>query len=176
MKRTRLMVALSVLLQACGTGAGTPSQEELLETWKAELMEADRAFSEAISQNGLSLWASFFTEDGAVIQEGAGEIRGTEAIQAAMDAAASAITSFSWTPERAEVSIGGDLGYTVGSWRTTAVDPDGVEMLRTGLYVSIWRRQEDGSWKVEMDLGNPDSEPTQTPSGTPEEDAAGSRS
>ena len=36
----------------------------------------------------------------------------------------------------------------------TAIGPDGVAILRTGLYVSIWRRQPDGVWKVEMDLGN----------------------
>ena len=29
------------------------------------------------------------------------------------------------------------------------------QVARQGIYVSIWRRQADGSWKVEMDLGNP---------------------
>ena len=56
---------------------------------------------------------------------------------------------------RAEVSLSGDLGYTVGRFESVSVDSMGVETRGQGLYVSIWRRQEDGSWKVEMDLGNP---------------------
>jgi ketosteroid isomerase-like protein len=118
-------------------------------------MRADEVFAETIGREGLSEWGSFFSADGAVIQEGAGEIQGLEAIQASADAAAGAVTSFTWAPERAEVSEGGDLGYTVGAFRTTAMGPDSVEMVTTGMYVSIWRRQADGSWKVEMDLGNP---------------------
>jgi ketosteroid isomerase-like protein len=168
MKKTALALAFAFGLQGCGMGSGEPSQEELAEAWKAELMAADQAFAEAIGEGGLSLWADFFTEDGAMIQEGAGEIRGTEAIRAASEASAGAITSFTWAPDRAAVSTGGDLGYTVGHFRTTAMGPDSVEMLRTGLYVSIWRRQADGSWKVEMDLGNPDSAPTPVAPDTPE--------
>ncbi len=175
MKRSHLVLASACVLHSCGTGAGTPSQEELAEAWKAELIAADQAFSDAVREEGLTRWASFFTEDGAMIQEGAGEIRGTEALQAATEAAAAAITSFTWTPDRAGVSAGGDLGYTVGHFRTTAIDPDGVEILRTGLYVSIWRRQPDGGWKVEMDLGNLDSEPTPVSPSAPEEGAGGSR-
>jgi ketosteroid isomerase-like protein len=175
MKKSILALILAFALQSCGTGTDSPSQEELVEAWKAELIAADQAFAEAIGEGGLALWADFFTYDGAMIQEGAGEIRGTEAIRAASQASAGAITSFTWTPDRAEVSTGGDLGYTVGHFRTTALSPDSVEMLRTGLYVSIWRRQEDGSWKVEMDLGNPDSAPTIVSSGAPEAGDGGGR-
>jgi ketosteroid isomerase-like protein len=175
MNKTLLVLPFAFALLGCGMGSGEPSQEELVEGWKVELMEADQAFSDAISQGGLGLWSNFFSEDGAMIQEGAGEIRGTEAIQAATDAAAGATTSFRWTPIRAEVSARGDLGYTVGNFRTTGIGPDGVEMLRTGLYVSIWRRQADGSWKVEMDLGNPDSDPTPISSEAPGQGAGGGR-
>jgi ketosteroid isomerase-like protein len=145
------------LLQGCGGsgGDGSPDGQDLRDQWEAELMRADEVFAETVGSEGLPEWGSFFSAEGAVIQEGAGEIRGVEAIQASADAAAGAITSFSWSPERAEVSEGGDLGYTVGTFRTTAMRPDSVEMVTTGMYVSIWRRQADGSWKVEMDLGNP---------------------
>ena len=150
-----LALTLLTTIQACtGSPESTPDQ------WQAELLRADQAFSEAIGREGLSLWSSFFTAEGSMIQEGVGEIRGTEAMQAAMDATAGAVTSFSWTPERAEVSDGGDMGYTVGNFRTALMGPDGVELESTGMYVSIWRRQADGSWKVEMDLGNPMTGPT----------------
>jgi ketosteroid isomerase-like protein len=160
MKRQILTITLVGMLQACDGQSDSPlSRIELMDQWRAELIQADEAFAETIGREGLSRWNSFFSQDGAVIQEGTGEIRGAEAIQASMDAAASAITSFSWAPERAEVAEGGDLGYTVGRYQTTTIGSDGVEMLGTGIYVSIWRRQVDGSWKVEMDLGNPLTDP-----------------
>jgi len=160
MKKRLLALVLGCALPSCGVGNEPPSQNELIDAWKAELIEADQAFSDAVDQEGLDRWPEFFTDDGAMIQEGTGEIRGTDAIRAAMGAAAGAVTGFSWRPDRAEVSNGGDLGYTVGRYETRVAGPDGEELLSTGLYVSIWRRQEDGRWKVEMDLGNPVAGPS----------------
>ena len=54
-------------------------------------------------------------------------------------------SSFSWEPEHARVSQSGDLGYTIGRYRTTRIGTDGVEVVATGSYVSIWRKQADGS-------------------------------
>jgi ketosteroid isomerase-like protein len=172
-----LALTLVLALQACGGGPERAPENpaELMARWKAELIAADEAFSDAIDREGLSQWSSFFTAEGSVIQAGVGEIQGAEAMQAVMDAAAGAVTSFSWTPERAEVSTGGDMGYTVGRYRTTAMGTDSVEMVSTGMYVSIWRRQEDGSWKVEMDLGNPLTDPTPISSLDPTSGAGGDR-
>lgn len=135
---------------------------EMIDAWKAELVQADEAFAATVGAEGLSAWTSFFTSDGAMVQEGVGEVRGAEELQAIMDAAEAAIdiTHFTWAPTRAEVSSAGDLGYTVGNYHRIFRGPDGVEMESTGTYVSIWRRQADGSWKVEMDLGNPITPPT----------------
>jgi ketosteroid isomerase-like protein len=57
----------------------------------------------------------------------------------------------SWTPEFADVSAGGDLGYTSGPWeiRKTAGEPPTT----FGHFNTLWRMQKDGSWKVEVDLG-----------------------
>jgi ketosteroid isomerase-like protein len=56
-----------------------------------------------------------------------------------------------WEPVLADVSRAGDLGYTTGPWvasrRDTRADPS------FGQYLTIWRRQNDGSWKVEIDAG-----------------------
>ena len=158
--RTVLMsaLALSVMLAACGESGG--DEAATIEGWKQELLRADEEFSATIASEGLSRWGSFFTTDGAVIRQGIGEIRGVEAVQASMDEGAAAVLDFRWFPERAEVAASGDLGYTVGRSRVLLMGPDSVEMVTTGMYVSIWRRQATGEWKVEMDLGNPLTEPT----------------
>jgi ketosteroid isomerase-like protein len=173
MKKT-LAVAATVVASAfltTGCGGGSGALERQVAQWEAELMAADEAFAATIETEGLSRWGSFFSEDAAVVQQGVGEITGVENIQARMDGVANAVSLFTWAPDRASVSAGGDLGYTVGRYRTRTMTPDGIELESTGIYVSIWRRQDDGSWKVEMDLGNPLTEPT--PVSDPGAEAAG---
>ena len=119
-------------------------------------MEADVAFNHAVANEGAAGWVSFFSPDGAMISQGAGEVRGHAAIQGAMEEAFSDPTyHLTWEPIRAEVSRAGDLGYTVGRYTSSRVGALGQTLRSSGMYVSIWRRQADDSWKVEMDLGTP---------------------
>ena len=147
---------LLALLQGCAGPAEAPDAQQM-EAWKAEIMEADRAFDALTAQEGADGWVSFFSDAGAMVVEGVGEVRGTDAIRQMIEPGfADPSASLRWEPQRAEVSQSGDLGYTVGRFRNIVVDSTGAEqVVRQGLYVSIWRRQADGSWKVEMDLGNP---------------------
>jgi len=56
-------------------------------------------------------------------------------------------------------SADGDLGYTLGTWQSTHYNAKGQGQVATGKYVTIWRKQADGSWKVVFDGGNPDTKP-----------------
>jgi ketosteroid isomerase-like protein len=64
-----------------------------------------------------------------------------------------------WQLLRAAISSGEDLGYTIGSYEITQSDEQGKRVASTGKYVTIWRKQPDGSWKVVFDSGVPDSPP-----------------
>jgi ketosteroid isomerase-like protein len=68
-----------------------------------------------------------------------------------------------WEPAFAEASGGGDLGYTTGPWEFRNKSPE-EEPAGRGNYMSIWRKQPDGAWKVVLDLGigNTPSEPKPT--------------
>jgi ketosteroid isomerase-like protein len=118
-------------------------------------MEADRAFDRTTAERGVEGWVSFFADDGAMIQAGVGEIRGLEEIRRSM-AGAFQGRSLRWGPLRADVSSSGDLGYTVGTYEARGpAGPEGEPQVARGMYVSIWKKQSDGRWKVVMDLGNP---------------------
>ena len=58
----------------------------------------------------------------------------------------------SWRPELAFVSRGGDLGFTTGPWefRQKSMEEKPVAY---GSFVSVWRRQADGAWKLLVDTG-----------------------
>jgi ketosteroid isomerase-like protein len=102
---------------------------------------------------------SFFAADGAQLVPGS-EVRGLEAIAELMGPAF-ADTSFtlSWEPTRAGVAASGDLGYTIGRYRSRRLERGGLVVERTGAYVTMWRRDDAGTWKVVLDSGVPDPEP-----------------
>ncbi len=58
----------------------------------------------------------------------------------------------SWEPTYAEVSASGDLGWTTGPWSYSR-DKDS-DPIAFGHFVSVWKKQADGSWKVILDAGN----------------------
>ena len=119
------------------------------------LMEADRAFAAAVAAGGTEAWVSWFAEDGAQIQPGLGEIRGRDAIRELMAGLDDPNFSLSWEPRRADIAASGELGWTTGSYVSSGVGKDGEPRQAQGRYVTIWRKQANGSWKVVMDLGNP---------------------
>jgi ketosteroid isomerase-like protein len=47
----------------------------------------------------------------------------------------------------------------VGSYTVTRTDEKGASIAGTGKYLTLWRLQSDGSWKVEFDTGVPDTDP-----------------
>jgi hypothetical protein len=61
-----------------------------------------------------------------------------------------------WQPTTVEVSTAGDLGYTVGTYESTLQDEHGNPVTDRGKYVTVWKKQPDGKWKVVADIFNSD--------------------
>jgi ketosteroid isomerase-like protein len=57
-----------------------------------------------------------------------------------------------WNPAFADVSLAGDLGYTTGPYEFRKSKEDKWPA-SYGHYVSIWRREKDGAWRVVIDVG-----------------------
>lgn len=148
------LAVVPVLMSCAGEGAKEDETADIGAITEG-LMEADRAFNRATAERGADGWVAFFADDGAMIAQGVGEIRGQPAIRAAMVPYFESGARLTWEPLRADASADGTLGYTVGEYRSERAGPDGEPSISRGLYVSLWRKQPDGAWRVVMDLGNP---------------------
>jgi ketosteroid isomerase-like protein len=60
-----------------------------------------------------------------------------------------------WHPNQVYVSSSADLGYSIGEYQRIGKDSSGNPTTATGSYVSIWRKQPDGKWKIVLDIGSP---------------------
>jgi ketosteroid isomerase-like protein len=111
-----------------------------------ELEAADSAFSDDTGKRGVIGWTAWF-EDGGAMMTQKGRIEGREAIGEAMKELL-ANGTLAWRP----IASGrrGDVGYTVGKATYTGKLPS--EHFRS-VYVTIWRKQADGTWKAWFDTG-----------------------
>ena len=61
-----------------------------------------------------------------------------------------------FTNERTDVAQSGDLAYTSGSFQVTFTSTESKKVeSQTGTYVTVFRKQADGSWKVAADIATP---------------------
>ncbi|HVF60595.1 MAG TPA: DUF4440 domain-containing protein [Thermoanaerobaculia bacterium] len=123
----------------------------------AALMLADRDFDQATAERGAAGWIAWFEPDGLQVGGNDKLLRGHEAIRAEMEPLlGDPATDLRWQPLVAEASAAGDLGYTIGAWdfieRREGAAP---AVTARGRYLTVWRKQHDGSWRVVADIGNP---------------------
>ncbi|NCT66937.1 MAG: hypothetical protein GXC76_04740 [Rhodanobacteraceae bacterium] len=57
-----------------------------------------------------------------------------------------------WTPQRVGVAASGDLGFSTGPW---SAHHAGQAQMAHGQFLSIWKRGNNGIWRVQVDAGIP---------------------
>jgi ketosteroid isomerase-like protein len=137
---------MAVLLAAC--------EAPNLEQEREALLAADIAFAEDVAQGRAEAWTSYFAADGRMFGSDGWVVGENAIMEYAGGMFADSTAHLSWTPEVAEVAYYGDMGYTIGTYEYVQGDPEGDFVRSNGTYVTIWSKQDDGSWKVAVDIGN----------------------
>lgn len=125
---------------------------------KEDMIAADRAFAAMSLEKGAhAAFLAYMTDDVRLFDGEHPPIIGKAAV---MDYYAktpeSADEKLDWSPIEADASAAGDFGTTRGTWVYTAKKPDGGEAKVTGYYVTGWKRQTDGTYKFNLDIGGAD--------------------
>lgn len=121
----------------------------------AALIEAERAFAaQSVASDMAAAFLANFADDGVLLA------RGWVTARAALAGRPPPPGSLDWAPAHVEVAASGELGLSTGPWtRTSRANP--AAPAAHGHFVSIWRKQDDGRWRVEVDLGisHPEAQP-----------------
>lgn len=151
----RRLVLLAILALVGGCAGG--EMPHSTEAERLALFRADSLFAFETAERGADGWADYFLTDG-VQYPSSGRINGQDQIREFMTSALTSDgPSLEWTPTDAAVGAGGDLGYTLGRWVSRVTTPEGGDStISSGHYVTIWRRDSLGSWRVAVDIGNTD--------------------
>jgi ketosteroid isomerase-like protein len=154
-----MKTVLLTLLASLSAAAALAAEKVDKARFKAELVAVERAFDAMAQEKGiLPAFEHFAAPDVAFIDTDPRKFRGAEAVRERMGKTPAG-TRLTWSPLFTDVSDDGTLGYNYGRYEARGKGPDGSEVVRSGFFLSIWRRQPDGSWKYVMDTGIPDRPP-----------------
>jgi len=119
------------------------------------LRQADIAWAEAAQT--LEGHLQYFLDDAMVLSPNEPIVMGKEKINEMLTGIYSAPgLALQWQPSHVEVAASGDLGYTVGTYSHSMNDSTGNPINDNGKYMTVWKKQADGSWKVAADMFSSD--------------------
>ena len=146
-----------LLLVAAGLSVGCGSSTNVAQE-RSALLAVDRQWSQTTTD--LSKFLSYYAADASVYPQGMPIVTGSEAIRDTFTKMTS-MPGFSlqWNAAKADVSASGDLGYTTGTYQMAMNDAAGKPMSEKGKYVTVWKKQANGQWKVADDIFNADAPP-----------------
>ena len=150
MKHQMIGSAVGLLLMAFGVDCAPEAEtEEDPATVRAAIKETNARFAEALNQGDAAAMAALYTEDAIVLPPGQGMVRGRPAIQKfnAIDIETNALSDLVLTTS--DVQVAGNLAVEIGTLSVQA-----GAMQNEGKYVVVWKKQEDGSWKLHRDIWN----------------------
>lgn len=158
----KLVLLLSVLVFAACAFSKAPSRQTSaqlapsgIETDRAAVLDLFRKYQETVANSDADGWLALWTEDGLQMPPGAPALHGKAAItKGSVDSFRDYVAKFGeFTTE--EIQIAGDWGYTRGTYTLTATPKAGGEPMHVdGKWLSIVKRQPDGSWKIHRDCFN----------------------
>jgi len=119
----------------------------------AILYDVEAKFAADTARGGGAAFAQWFADDAVTLNNGKAPVIGKAAL-AAEATWSPADYQLTWTVEGARMGPGGDMGFTWGHYEGRSRDRDGTPKVATGRFMTIWKKQPDGSWKVALDSSN----------------------
>ena len=135
----------------CLTSMGY-AQDEVDSTAAAEgIARSAQAFSRALERGDAEAMAAQYVDDAVLVPPGGRMIAGRDSIRAfwAPRNPDFRTLAHSLTTDRLEVV--GDAAVEVGTWRQEGQVSGQQPRESAGRYLVVWRRQQDGAWKMQFD-------------------------
>jgi ketosteroid isomerase-like protein len=116
-----------------------------------EMVQTEQAFSKmAEEKNARDAFMTFIADDGLLFRPGA--VNGKKWMLEHPVPPSDKKPLLAWQPAFAGMAASGDMGFTTGPWEAKA-DINDEKPVGYGHFVTVWKKQADGSWKFVVDLG-----------------------
>jgi uncharacterized protein (TIGR02246 family) len=155
--------ALAVILAGCKQAPPPPAPDTHDADVKA-IRDVEAANVQAFAAKDIDKVGAFYADDASLSMPDAPVINGMVAIKTAFKPfLADKNFSVTFASDKVDVAKSGDLAYSQGTLTYTMTDPKTKKVLTgKGKYVTVYKKQADGSWKAVADIWNEDAPPAPT--------------
>ena len=149
-------VALPALLTSCANSTPDTHDADV-----AALKDTEAAWVKDAATKDVDKWVAHYTDDASVLLPATPLLTGKAAISGALKPMMSdpnfAVT---FGATKVDVAKSGELGYTQGTYSLTGSNPKTkAPEIEKGKYLTVYRKQADGSWKAVEDTFMADAPP-----------------
>ncbi|HEY5610514.1 MAG TPA: DUF4440 domain-containing protein [Thermoanaerobaculia bacterium] len=152
MKRMLLLLGLSCLMACSVTSTSVTAPAPTGGTADAYIRAAAQRFATAFNSGDMDGVVSFYTDDAALLPPNADISRGHSGIRSAFSTFIPMKPQLALTTDRIVESC--DVAYEYGTFTMKFTPPGAAEMSDRGKFVTIWRKQPNGDWKIAVDMFN----------------------
>lgn len=118
-----------------------------------EMVKTEQAFSKMAEETNTQVaFLAFIADDGLLFRPGAVNGKKWMEEHPVPPPENGKKPLLAWQPSFAGMSASGDMGFTTGPWEFKA-DVKDEKPAGYGHFVTVWKKQADGSWKFVVDLG-----------------------
>jgi uncharacterized protein (TIGR02246 family) len=159
MENTRMFALLlaSCALLALGIGCAQTAEQKPpapdLGAIESNIRSLDKDWAAAAAAKDLDKSTSYYADDAQMFAPGAPPAVGKDSVRKTWSGLLTApdFVSLTFAPTSVQVAQAGDMAYELGTYEIVMKDKKGKPTPQKGPYVVVWKKQGDGSWKVEVD-------------------------
>jgi len=116
-----------------------------------EMVQTEQAFSQMAQDKSIrDAFMTYIADDGLLFRPG--PVNGKKWMTEHPVPASDKRPVLVWQPAYAGMAASGDMGFTTGPWEAKA-DINDEKPQGYGHFVTVWKKQADGTWKFVVDLG-----------------------
>ena len=157
-KAIALSLAALIALGGCHR-AGHHHDDDDVDTAAIEkqIRDSETRWNKAYAARDATALAAQYAVDATLANPGAPLVHGQPAIQAAeVKFVADENLKVEFASDRIQVAESGELAYSRGHFTMQSTDPaTGKPRSDSGAYLTVWKKQPDGSWKAVEDFITP---------------------
>jgi len=113
------------------------------------------AWSKAAEAKDLEKSVSYYADDAVYCVDKGALVKGKDSIRMAWkDLLAPSGPTLTFATTYVEVARSGDIAYEYGTYDLVTEVKKGKPKDEKGKYVTVWKKQADGSWKAAVDIDN----------------------
>ena len=156
--RLSLLVSLSLLAFTVACTQAPPTPPDTYDADVQTLKDTDTAWAKVMGAKDFEKSMSYYADDASLLMANAPAINGKDAIRAAFKPVFDDPNfALAFQASRIEVAKSADLGYTQGAYTLTITNPQTKKPLNDkGKYLTTFKKQADGTWKVVADMVSSD--------------------